>query len=402
MVPMRKKKSEEVEHVLTLRCRVKEKHAGFFRSKACEVNFVWNFCNETSQKILEREGRFCSSVDLDKLTAGATKEGLSLHSQTVQAVSAEYVTRRRQFKRRRLNWRVSNPKSPRRSLGWVPFKASAIAYKNGQLHFQGQPISLWDSWGLADFKDCLGPGSFSEDSRGRWYVNFTVKVPELAGPRRPADGQLGIDLGLKDFAAFSDEALDKVEAHRFYRDLEPALATAQRAGKKSRAKAIHAKIANRRKDALHQLSTRLVKNHGAIFVGNVSASAMTQTGNAKSVLDAGWSAFRTMLQYKCDRAGVWFEEVNEAYSTQTCSSCGSITGPKGQRELGVRRWTCSCCGSEHDRDVNAAKNILRTGLKARSKQSSGAEAKAGEPPVNEAPSGAGLGHEPLAGGIPVL
>jgi hypothetical protein len=108
---------------------------------------------------------------------------------------------------------------------------------------------------------------------------------------------VGIDLGLKSFAAFSDEAIPPVDAQRFYRDLEPALARAQRAQKPQRSRAIHAKIAHRRKDFLHKLSTRLVKANGAIFVGNVNASALAKTRQAKSVLDAGWSAFRTMLQF---------------------------------------------------------------------------------------------------------
>lgn len=147
-----------------------------------------------------------------------------------------------------------------------------------------------------------------------------------------------------------------------HRDLEAELAVAQRANKKQRVKAIHAKIANRRKDALHKLSTVLVNEYGAIFVGNVNASSLAKTRMAKSVLDAGWSSFRTMLQYKCDDAGVWFEEVDEAYSTQTCSGCGCRTGPKGIKGLGIREWRCGRCGSMHDRDVNAASNILARGL----------------------------------------
>jgi hypothetical protein len=80
---------------------------------------------------------------------------------------------------------------------------------------------------------------------------------------------------------------------------------------------------------LHKLSTALVEQYGAIFIGNVNASALAKTRMAKSVLDAGWSLFRTMLQYKGDDAGVWFEEFDEAYSTQTCSCCKKRTGPKG-------------------------------------------------------------------------
>jgi putative transposase len=136
---------------------------------------------------------------------------------------------------------------------------------------------------------------------------------------------------------------------------------AQRAGRIDRVRAIHAKIANRRKDSLHQFSTRLVRGYDTIFVGNVNASALAKTPHAKSVLDAGWSAFRTMLRYKCDFAGATFAEVDEAFSTQTCSACDSRSGPKGIAGLGIRVWTCGECGAVHDRNVNAAKNILAAG-----------------------------------------
>ena len=82
---------------------------------------------------------------------------------------------------------------------------------------------------------------------------------------------------------------------------------------------------------------------------------------AKSVLDAGWSTFRTMLRYKCDDAGAWFEEVDEAYSSQTCSACLARSGPKGIAGLGIREWSCVHCGAVHDRDINAARNILAAG-----------------------------------------
>jgi putative transposase len=98
-----------------------------------------------------------------------------------------------------------------------------------------------------------------------------------------------------------------------------------------------------------------------VFVGNVNVSALAKTRQAKSVLDAGWSAFRTMLLYKCDDAGVWFAEVDEAFSTQTCSVCKSRAGPKGRKDLGIRGWQCTVCEAIHDRDVNAAHNILAAG-----------------------------------------
>ena len=385
-----------------LRLRIKDKHAKHLLAQSREVNQVWNFCQETSLKILEREQRFCTGYDLDVLTAGATKDGFSLHSQTLQAISSEYCTRRKQFKKAKLRWRVSH--GTKRSLGWIPVKAVALRYKNGQVHYQGTALSLWDSHGLQDF--ALRSGNFSEDARGRWYLNVSVDVKKPEPSKTLGTGAVGIDLGLKDFVALSDG--QTVQAEQFYRDLEPALAVAQRAGNKKRTQAIHAKIANRRKDFLHKLSTELVKNHGAIFVGNVNAAGLAKTSMAKSVLNAGWSTFRNQLQYKGDDAGSWVREVSEAYSTQDCSCCGKRTGPKGLEGLGVRHWTCSACSAAHHRDTNAARNILACGLLALEEEfATAGEARAIEAAVNKgAPHqptqlavASGVGHDPLAAGI---
>ena len=338
--------------VKTIHVRVKDKHAKLLLAQAKEVNMVWNFCNETSIKILERENKFCSGYDLDKLTSGCTKEGLSLHSQSVQAISSEYVTRRKQFKKCRLAWRVS--RGSKRSLGWIPFKKSAISYRNGQVWYQGKPFSIWEQDKLSQYE--LGSGNFAEDSRGRWYFNATVKIEQK---QSMGLNSVGIDLGLKECATTSD---GQVLVGRNYRKLENELGIAQRANRKKQVKAIHAKIKNRRKDELHKFSSSLVNEYGAIFVGNVSSQKLIKTKMAKSTLDAGWGMLKVMLGYKSHWANVIFEEVNESYSTQTCSQCGSIEGPKGLKGLGIREWFCASCGEKHDRDVNAAKNILRVGL----------------------------------------
>ena len=343
----------------TLHVRLKDKHAVVLENMAREVNFVWNYVNELCQKHLQRTGKFLSAYDLHQYTAGATKQDMmQIHSQTLQAVNEEYVLRRRQFKKSKLRWRVSY--GSRKSLGWIPFKVGATTYRNGQLKYAGQYFNLWDSYGLSRYQ--LRSGSFSQDSRGRWYANLCVQI--LKEPKRElseAKQAIGIDLGLKDFLVTSDGL--KIESPRTYRSYEDKLKVAQRANKKSRVRAIHAKIKNIRKDFHHKLSNKLVQENSAIFVGDVSSSKLSKTKMAKSVLDAGWSSFRTMLKYKSDHAGVWFEEVNEAYTTRACSCCGCISdsSPKGRAGLGIREWLCVECGTFHDRDINAAKNILARG-----------------------------------------
>jgi transposase len=146
----------------------------------------------------------------------------------------------------------------------------------------GHAISLWDSYGLAGLE--MGSGSVNEDSRGRRYLNVTVSIPDFVSPPTVdqfthSQQSIGIDLGLKDFLATSSGI--KVQAQQFYRGAQAKLATAQRANKKRWVKTIHCQIANRRKDFQHKLSTTLVKQSGAIFVGNVNASGLAKTRMAK-------------------------------------------------------------------------------------------------------------------------
>lgn len=340
----------------TLKLRIKDKHCKVLDQLASEVNFVWNYVNDLCFKHLQRTGKFLSAFDVAKYTSGSSKAGLNLHSQTVQAVTEELITRRKQFKKAKLKWRVSDKNSARRSLGWIPFKASCIKYQNGQVRYTGQWFSLWDSYGLSNYN--IRVGSFVEDSRGRWYVCLVVDNPKVEKPT--STKAIGIDLGLKDLATCSDGTV--IANPKFYRKYEQKLKIAQRARCKKRVRALHAKIANCRKDYLHKASSQLVKENAMIVVGDLSAKKLVKTKMAKSVLDTGFAAFKTMLKYKCENAGVLFEVVNEAYTTQICSCCGSrSSSPKGRAGLGIREWTCDGCGITHDRDINAAKNILALG-----------------------------------------
>jgi IS605 OrfB family transposase len=342
------------EFTKTLKVRVRDKHANVLRRQAAAVNSVWNFVNELSHRSIRERRQFLSAFDLHPYTKGAGKL-LGLHSQTLQVVAQEYVTRRKQFRKSKLAWRKTH--GVRRSLGWVPVNTGAAVWHNGQVRFHGQHYRVWDSYGLSQYK--FRSGCFSEDARGRWYFCVVVSVKP---DRRCGTGSVGLDLGLKTTATPSSG--EPLQAGRFYRDQEQKLAVAQRARNKKRVQAIHAKIRNRRHDALHKYSRKLVNNNGLIVVGNVSSSGLAKTTMAKSVLDAGWSTLKTLLSYKCESAGGIFLEVNERYTTQTCSCCGSLSpnSPKGRAGLGIREWACEC-GVTHNRDSNAARNILALGHK---------------------------------------
>jgi putative transposase len=124
----------------------------------------------------------------------------------------------------------------------------------------------------------------------------------------------------------------------------------------------HVKVADARRDFHHQLSTRLVRENQAVYVETLNIAALGRSTLAKSLADAGWGQFTRMLEYKASMAGRTLVKVDRWYpSSQLCSSCGARTGPRGWSDLWVRAWTCSDCGTVHDRAINAAKNILAAG-----------------------------------------
>ena len=355
----------------TLKLRIRDKHADQLNRLSGSVNFVWNYVNDLSYKHLQKTGKFFSAYDLNDYTKGSG-ELLGLHSQTIQAINETHAKSRKQFKKAKLNWRTNNPNSKRKSLGWLPFKQSAIKHitthqigKKGlkstlQLSLaKGQKlvIDLWDSYNLSLYQ--INTLEIVQDSRNRWYACITVKqYPKTTCGM----GSVGIDLGLKDSATASNgDKLQIKQTLKYAKDL----AIAQRAKNKKRVKAIHAKIKNTRQDLIHKFTTGLIKNNALIVVGDVKTTQFNSKKGklAKSVYDAGWFELKRQLTYKCENAGCRFEIVNERYTTQTCSCCGDMSSsPKGRAGLRIREWTCTKCGTRHDRDINASKNILAVGL----------------------------------------
>jgi putative transposase len=336
--------------MLTFRYRVKDETSGkHLQRMAWAVNTVWNFCQEVSLLALQREKRFLTDFDLITLCAGASID-LGISSETIAEVCREYVTRRQQFKKRRLNWR-----SRKKSLSWIPLKMRFLKVTGDSIRYQKRRFRFWNS---RPFKGTPKTGSFSQDARGRWYLNIQCEVEDPGVPIGCAE--IGIDLGLMNQVTCSDQAEPNRRDNLTRRYAEP-LAKAQRAHKAKRVKAIHAKITNSRKDWTHKLSTVIVLRAILIVIGNVSSAKLAKTRFAKSVYDASWADFKAQLVYKAIRLGVRYVEVNESFSTVTCSTCLHKTGPSGLSGLGVRVWQCSHCGTCHDRDLNAAKNILRCG-----------------------------------------
>ena len=353
--------------VKTLKVRVKDKHARLLSQMAHEVNQVWNYCNDLQVQVYKRERRFLSGFDFSPYTRGASQEFEHIGSATIQEVSEVYAAKRRAARKVKLQWRSAKRKR-RRSLGWVPFKVRSLKWKEGELQFAGYRFRVRDSYGLGHYQ--FRAGAFVEDARGRWYCAVQVAVEPkpvriqrirktgLFGSCGPA---IGVDLGLKQTAVCSDGV--KLAAGRHYRRTQGAIGKAQRANKRKRVQALHAKVKNQRRDSLHKFSRSLVNRAGAVFIGDVKPRAIGKTKLAKSVYDSGWSLLRGMLSYKCEHAGIPFAVVSEVFSSQVCSSCWVIpdSSPKGRADLGIREWACSECGTTHDRDINGALNILAAG-----------------------------------------
>lgn len=358
-----------MSQVRTFRYRIKGNTAAL-DAQARAVNLVWNYCNE-AQMSAARRGKWLNWLDLHQLTRGATKEGLDLQSNTVITICRQYDLRRRKARKPWLRWRSD------RSLGWVPARASDLTVTPDSFRFRRRTYRAWMPRPLPDGAK-IGDGCFSRDARGRWYINIPVTLPASAVVASAK--AVGIDLGLKALATLSDGGV--IAASQPYRRIEARIASAQRAKKKRLRTALSAKAANQRRDHLHKASTRLAKEYGLIVVGGVSPAKLARTRMAKSVLDAGWSDFRHMISYKAIAHGGIMLEVDEAYTTQVCSECGSIGGPAGLEGLRVREWSCAC-GAVHDRDVNAAKNILRVGRDALAAGAAKAEASNFQSSISE-------------------
>jgi len=252
----------------------------------------------------------------------------------------------------------------------------------------------------------------TKDSSGRYFLSFVVDTKPDILPE--AETETGIDLGLSAFAVLSDGT--KISTPRFLRRAEKKLKRLQRElsrkqkGSKNRAKARikvarqHARVADRRRDFHHQASTQIIRDNQAVYVENLAVSGLARTRLAKSVHDAGWSAFVRMLEYKAAKHGRTFTRVDRAFpSSQVCSGCGFRDGPK---PLHVRQWTCGACGTVHDRDHNAARNILVEGRRivaagrAETRNARGAPVRRAHVPAQRGEAGSPRKGQTTQAGIP--
>jgi len=210
----------------------------------------------------------------------------------------------------------------------------------------------------------------SRDPAGRWHVSILIDDPTIQ-PLARTEAVVGIDVGLTALATLSTG--EKITNPRHERQDRKALARAQRSqarkqkGSHNRERArrrvarIHARITDRRRDHLHKLTTRLVRENQTIVIEDLSVRNMVRNHSlARAISDAAWSDLRRMLEYKCAWYGRQLVAVDRFYpSSKLCSACGHLSA---SMPLGVREWVCPSCGIVHDRDLNAARNVVAAGL----------------------------------------
>jgi putative transposase len=246
------------------------------------------------------------------------------------------------------------------------FTKSGFNYRDGRLKLAKMDMPIDVVWSR-DLPSDPTTVTVIRETDGRWYISLKVIVPteKLTG-----GGEVGIDLGLTDLAIFSTG--EKIANPRHLAKRQERLAREQRRmakkqkGSKNRAKArlkvgrAYAAVHHARQDFLHQLSTRLIRENQAIYVEDLAVARMLKSKRmSRSIADAGWGELRRMLAYKAAWYGRTLVKIDRWYpSTKTCSACGT-TGHV--LTLADREWTCPDCGDHHDRDVNAALNILRAG-----------------------------------------
>lgn len=261
-------------------------------------------------------------------------------------------------------------KSKHKSNDSATFFANCFTWRNGWITLAKMTAPLDIRWSRLLPEDAA-PSSVtvSRDAAGRWFVSILCE--DIVQPAPSTDSMVGIDMGITSLLTLSTgekvanprhEKRDRVRLTRAQREL-----SRKQKGSKNRAKAkvklarTHARITDRRRDFLHKLSTRIIRENQVVVIEDLSVRNMVRNHNlARAILDASWSEFRRQLEYKADWYGRTVIAIDRWYpSSKTCSACGHLVS---KMPLNVREWACPQCGCVHDRDVNAAKTIRAAGL----------------------------------------
>ncbi|MEV0398752.1 RNA-guided endonuclease TnpB family protein [Actinoallomurus sp. NPDC050550] len=350
-----------------------EQAAVFSRTFGC-VRLVWNKTLAERHAAYHQRGERTSYKQTDAaLTAWKKTEDLAFLSE-VSSVPLQQTLRHQHAAF--VNFFAGRAKYPRfknrNSRQSAHYTRSAFRMKDGELQLAKTTTPLGFVWSFEGVDlAALNPTMvvISRDTDGRWYVTFAVDT-DAPEPMEAAGHAIGIDLGVKDFAVTSDgeRIANRRHLERKARNLaryQRRMARRERGSmnrRKAKAKVAraHRKVRNARDDFLHRTSTNLVRRADVIVIEDLAVKSMVKNRMlARAISDAGWGEFRRQLEYKAERAGRALVVIDRWYpSSKTCSACGHLLA---ELSLSTRRWTCPGCRTRHDRDINAAKNILAAG-----------------------------------------
>jgi putative transposase len=339
------------------------------------VRVVWNRTLAARHERYATEGKGTSYAETDRaLTAMKRQPGWAFLNEVSSVPLQQALRHQHQAFRAFFAGRARYPRfKSYRGRQSATYTRSAFALRGGVLRLakMSEPISFVWTWPCAEVAS-LDPTSVTvtRDPARRWFVTFHVDAPDPVP--LPAAGQsVGIDLGLTDLAVLStgEKVGHPRDWERHERNLkrwQRRLARCQR-GSRNRAKRrvkvarAHARVADARRDFLHKLSTQIICGNDVIAVEDLAVRNMVRNRSlARAISCTGWAELRAMLEYKAQRAGRTMVAVDRWHpSSKTCSACGHLLAAL---TLGTRAWQCPSCGTRHDRDINAAKNILAAGL----------------------------------------
>ncbi|RPI56458.1 MAG: transposase [Deltaproteobacteria bacterium] len=303
---------------------------------------------DAQDKIYHRKLAFQNSL------SGVSKK-LDIPSHTIQATILQaYNAWERCFKKVSKQPKLKSVRNKLRSICFPdPLNGKRISENR---------ISLPGLKSVRFYKQDLPEGSIKQARIVKralgWYCQICIDTVHIF-PVENTDEAVGIDTGFKDLAILSTGK--KFSNGREFVKGQKRLAQAQRGGRKKLAARLYERISSRRKDYNHKVSRQIVQNFKEIYITNDNLRGQAKIFG-KSVSDAGISQLRQFLIYKGAQHSRKVVLVDSKYTTMTCSICGSLTGPTGLSGLVVRTWKCGACGAQHDRDVNAAKVILKSGL----------------------------------------
>ncbi|MGI5160941.1 RNA-guided endonuclease InsQ/TnpB family protein [Microbispora sp. CA-102843] len=387
-----------------------EQAAVLNRTFGC-VRLAWNTVLAWRQARYRDEGVTTSYAQTDRYLTELKRDGDRDFLYEVSSVPLQQTLRHQHTAF--VNFFAGRARYPRfksrHSRQSATYTRSAFRWRDGRLHLakMNDPIAFVWSWPEVD-PATINPATvtISRDPDGRWYASIAIETATGPEPLPATGTAVGIDLGVADFAVLSTS--EKIPNPRHLERKAKNLARYQRRmarkqrGSNNRAKArakvarAHTKVADARADFLHRTSTRLVRDHDLIVIEDLNVKGMVRNRClARVISDCGWGEFRRQLEYKTQRHGRRLVVIDRWYpSSKTCSACGNLLPALG---LSARHWTCPGCGTRHDRDVNAAKNILAAG---RAVSACG---------VDVSPQGSSLRRsavkqeaQPVRAGIPVL